>query len=461
MILPKSIILELSRDKFFFRIFYNLKLKIYMIGKKLKVFDSNPRIYSQITPDFNKMIKVIFFNSLGFFYYLFLLSNIPTQYFNATGPQIGMVFSCNTIGILISSIIIGPLSDKYGKMKKKLVSFGSFGRSIALILMYFAINFKSLKLFNIAIFFQGFIVMFFWTPLDTLISEKSSKKYRSKAFAKRTSLIGIGSLVGTLIAFCILGFSSYFFPHNLWLFYSPLVIFAFCNIYAGIKFHNDVNENLIIINHNRNETNIEQIEQNSNRRVVIGFVLLLIVTFLISINNSFANPFLQAYLIDNIVQDPMIIMLIYFPAHIFGYILAPKLSALSLRVNIYVSITSICIFGAISTWIVISTTSGLIFSMVLLFDSLFVIVEELIIKTYSSEISPDHRGKIFSSMSFVKYGGAIVAPIIGGFVWENVGHKVPFQITIIAEVLLAIPYVLSIYFLIPRRNGLIRQKSKN
>ena len=174
-----------------------------------------------------------------------------------------------------------------------------------------------------------------------------------------------------------------------------------------------------------------------------------------------ANPFLQAYLLDNLIQDPMMIMMIYFPAHIFGYILAPKLSVLSLRVNIYVSITSICIFGAISTWIVISTRSGLIFSMVLLFDSLFVIVEELIIKTYSSEISPDHRGKIFSSMSFVKYGGAIVAPIIGGFVWENVGHKVPFQITIIAEVLLAIPYVLSIYFLIPRRNGLIRQKSKN
>jgi len=411
-----------------------------------------PPIDFETTNDFDKMIKVIFFNSLGFFYYLFLLSNIPAQYFNATGPQIGLVFSLNTIGILISSIIIGPLSDKYGKMKKKLVCIGSFGRAIALILMYFAINFKSLKLFNIAIFFQGFIVMFFWTPLDTLISEKSSKKYRSKAFAKRTSLIGIGSLVGTLIAFCILGFSSYFIPQNLWLFYSPLVIFAFCNIYAGIKFHNDVNENLIIINQNRNETNIEQIDQNSNRKVVIGFVLLLIVTFLISINNSFANPFLQVYLIDNIVQDPMIIMLIYFPAHIFGYILAPKLSNLSLRVNIYVSITLICVIGAISTWIVISTTSGLIFSMVLLFDSLFITVENLISQTYSSEISVAHRGKIFSAMSFFKYGGAIVAPVIGGVVWEEIGHKIPFIITIFVEILLIVPYLLAIYFLNPRRN---------
>ena len=315
--------------------------------------------------------------------------------------------------------------------------------------MYIAIIFNSLELFIIAIFFQGFVVMFFWTPLDTLISEKSSREYRTKAFAKRTYLIGIGSLVGTLIVFCILGFSSYFYPQNIWLYYSPLVIFALCNIYAGIKFHHDVNENLIITYQNHNETNIEQ---DINRRIVIGFVLLLIVTFLISINNSFANPFLQAYIIDNIIQDPMIIMLIYFPAHIFGYILAPKLSDLSLRVNIYVSIALICVFGAISTWIVISTTSGLIFSMVLLFDSLFVTVENLISQTYSSEISTAHRGKIFSAMSFVRYGGAIVAPIIGGIVWEEIGHKTPFYITIIAEILLIIPYILAIYFLIPRRN---------
>ena len=328
-----------------------------------------PPIYSQTTTDFDKMIKVIFFNSFGFFYYLFLLSYIPAQYFNASGTRIGFIFSCNTVGILISSVIIGPLSDKYGNLKKLFVSIGSFGRAIALLLIYIAINIRSLELFTVATFFQGLIVMFFWTPLNLLITEKSSIGFRTNAFAKGTSLIGIGSLVGTLIAFGVLVFSTYFFPQNIYLFYCALVIFAFCNIYAGIRFHYDVNENLIFSNQNSYEINIGQ---NIDKRIVIGFVLLLIVTLLISINNSLANPFLQAYLVENIIQDPLIIMLIYFPAHIFGYIFAPKLSKFSFRVNIYVSIALICFFGAISTWIVISTTSGLIFSMVLLFDSLFV-----------------------------------------------------------------------------------------
>jgi len=420
-----------------------------MIDRKIRKIESYFQTNTQTTADFEKMMKVIFFNSLGFFYYLFLLSYVPTKYFNASGPQIGLVFSCNTIGVLISSIIVGPLSDKYGKLKKSFVSIGSFGRAIALILMYFAINIQSLGLFTGAIFFQGLLVMFFWTPLNLLISEKSSKEFRTKAFAKGTSLIGIGSLVGSILAFGILGFSSYFSPQNVWLFYSPLVIFAFCNIFSGIKFHFDVNEFLIFTYPKDYKINFEQ---RNDKRVVIGFTLFLIVTFLISINNTLANPFLQAYLIENIIQEPLMIMLIYFPAHIFGYIFAPKLSNLSLRVNIYVLIAMICFFGAISTWIVISTTSGLIFSVVLLFDSLFVTAETLIQQTFTSKLSNKHRGKIFSAMSFVKYGGAIAAPILGGFIWEEIGHEIPFLITIFAEILLIIPYILAIYFLNQRRN---------
>ena len=399
------------------------------------------------TTDFDKMIKVIFFNSFGFFYYLFLISYIPAQYFDASGLQIGFVYSCNMAGVLISLIIIGPLSDKYRNQKKLFVTIGSFGRAIALFLMYISINIQSLELFTVVIFFQGFIVMFFWTPLDVLISERSTKEYRTNAFARRTYMIGIGSLVGTLIVFGIIGISTYFFPQNIWLFYSPLVIFALLNIFAGIKFYIDVNDQVIDILVTDEDNN-----QGYDTRIIIGFILLLVVTLLISINNTFANPFLQAYLIENIVQDPLIIMLIYFPAYIFGYILAPKLSNLSLRVNIFASITLICVFGAISTWIVISTTSGLIFSVVLLFDSLFVTVENLIKQTYTSNISNRHRGKIFSAMSFVRYAGAIAAPMIGGYVWENNGHKAPFQITIIAEILLIIPYLLAIYYIIPRRS---------
>ncbi len=404
-------------------------------------------ISSQTTADFDKMIRVIFFNSFGFFYYIFLLSYVPAKYFNGSGLQIGMVFSSNILGYLISSMIIGFLSDKYRNWKKIFVSIGSFGRGIALILMYMAINLKSLKFFIFAVFFQGFIVMFFWTPLDILISEKSDKEYRTIAFARRANLIGIGSLVGTLLAFCILGLSTLLTHQNAWFFYCPLILFAFCNFYAAIRFYFDVNDEIVDFPDEKEE-NMKKID----KRVLIGFILLLVVTLLIAINNTFANPFLQAYLIEYIVQDPMIIMLIYFPAHIFAYIIAPKLGNIINRINIYLAISLICFFGAISTLIIISTTSAIVFSAVLLFDSLFVTVETLIKQNYSSKISPQNRGKIFSAMSFVQYVGAIVSPLVGGLVWERFGHKIPFQVTIIVEILLIVPYLLAIYFLIPRRN---------
>jgi len=345
---------------------------------------------------------------------------------------------------------MGPLSDNFKDHRKLFVSIGTFGRGISLLIMYIAINIKSLELFIGAIFFQGCSVLVFWTPLDMLISEKSSEEFRTKAFGKRTYMIGIGCLVGTLIAFGIIGLSTYFFPQYIWLFYSPLVVFALFNFYAGIKVYSVIADEVkeILISHDNASNEINN-KQNDEMRIIIGFILLLIVTFLISINNTFANPFLQAYLIENIVEDPMIVMLIYFPSMIFGYILAPKLSKFSDSVNIYLSITLICVFGAISTWIVISTTSGLIFSAVLIFDSLYLTVEDLIKQNYTSKISSKHRGKIFSAMYFVQYTGAIIAPIIGGFVWENFGHKTPFQITILVEILLIVPYLLAIYYLIP------------
>ena len=416
-----------------------------MIKKKIRYPVSNHQLKLKTTSDFDKMIPAVFFNSLGFFYYIFLLSFIPAKYFNATGPQIGMVFSSNIFGYLISSTIIGFLSDKYRK-KKKLVTIGSFGRGIALILMYLAINFKSLKFFIGAVFFQGLIVMFFWNPLDILISEKSTKEYRTIAFARRANLIGVGSLVGTLIAFGILGVSTLINPENTWFFYSPLVIFAICNFYAAIRFYFDVNDEIIDLSDEK------EIETNKiDKRVFIGFILLLVVSLLIAINNNFANPFLQAYLIEHIVQDPRIIMMIYFPSHIFAYIIAPKLGNIIKKINVYLAISLVCFFGAVSTWIVVSTTSGLVFSAVLLFDSLFVTVENLIKQTYMSKISIQHRGKIFSTMSFVQYFGAIVSPLAGGLVWEKFGHKFPFYITIIVELLLIAPYLLAIYFLITKK----------
>ncbi|GAI54714.1 unnamed protein product, partial [marine sediment metagenome] len=151
------------------------------------------------------------------------------------------------IGGLLSAPIVGYLTDRISK--KLLILIGSFGRATCYILMYVGILLASFMLFTAGMFILGFFVGFFWTPLDTLISEKSNKANRSFAFGKRGGMMGKGNLVGSVISFTIFSLSNIFVPENLFLVYSPLLLFALSNILGGFIFHFKVDEKLTFDKH--------------------------------------------------------------------------------------------------------------------------------------------------------------------------------------------------------------------
>ncbi len=124
----------------------------------------------KMTPDFIPMIRIIFWNSMGFFFFSFLIPYVINQL--ASPAILGLAFSIQMIGGLLSAPLVGYLTDHVSK--KLLILIGSFGRATCYILMYIGILLASLLLFTAGMFILGFFVGFFWTPLDTLISEKSN-----------------------------------------------------------------------------------------------------------------------------------------------------------------------------------------------------------------------------------------------------------------------------------------------
>ena len=57
----------------------------------------------------------------------------------------------------------------------------------------------------------------------------------------------------------------------------------------------------------------------------MGFILFCIVILLANINGSLAKPFLNVYIIEEIINDELIASFIYIPAGIAAMYLAPKL----------------------------------------------------------------------------------------------------------------------------------------
>jgi MFS family permease len=215
--------------------------------RKLKNVNNHQNMNTITTPDFIPMIRIIFWNSLGFFFFSFLIPYVTIKLLEVSRTELGLAFSIQTVGGLLSSPIVGYLTDRISK--KLLVLIGSFGRAAAYISMYFGIIMSNYIIFTGGMFVLGFFVGFFWTPLDTLISEKSSKMNRSFAFGKRAAMIGWGNFAGSMVSVTIFLTFSIISPEVLLLVYSPLLIFAASNILGGIIFHRKVDEELTYEKH--------------------------------------------------------------------------------------------------------------------------------------------------------------------------------------------------------------------
>lgn len=414
----------------------------------------------RFTPDFKAMIRIVIWNSLGFIFVEFIMVYVANQILGASGTQVGLVFSLLTMGSLISSFIVGYFTDRVSK--KFLIMLGSFGRGISYFSFYAAVILKSLPGVYISCLLLGFGAGIFWVPFDTLISDKSNKYYRSSAFGQRRFAMGIGMIGGAVIGFLIFGVTIVFFPENSFVIYGAFPLFGIANFYAGIQFSRKVDENRKYIQvedqvaeaenneQDRFQNNkIKSVIKSSFKIFMIGMSLLFITLFLANINAGIYRPFIQPYILENIENNPALVSWIYIPTTVIGTLFAPKLGNLADKVNIYISITIASILGGITTWFVITSKDLWIFTFLLIIDNAIALFSSFALINFLSRISKKHRGKLFGSLASFEQLGFSLGPIIGGFVWDNIGQAAPFLISIIVEWSLIPLFIIGFWILNP------------
>lgn len=261
--------------------------------KKESIPDSH-----KFTSDFDSVIFIVVWNALGLFFVDFIMTYMISQVLGATGVAIGLFPAFLTFGGLISSSFIGYLTDHYSK--RILVMIGAFGRGLSYFGLYASIIMQSL----VGMYFSGFLLglgaYIFWNPLDTIISEKSSKYHRSSAFGKRRFALGIGMILGTIVGFTIFSLTNIFTPDNVFLIFSAIPIFGIANFYAGIQFSRKVDEqkkfqypgDLINGTGENFESEINNITQSekSVHFYLLGIILLFCALFLGAINIGIYRP---------------------------------------------------------------------------------------------------------------------------------------------------------------------------
>jgi MFS family permease len=428
---------------------------------------------------------------------MFIKSYVVIYYFGGSGVDLGIVMSLQPLARLFSMPLIAYLTDHTSK--KRLVLIGSMGRTIAYFMYWMSLIIPNLFLFGAGTFVQGLLVGFFWPPFFSLISEKSFKGNRTQALATgRGKMIGYGFLMGAFISIPIFGFVSIFLPENIPLMYSPLLIFATINLFAGYRFYKKVDEDLtyetfiaslndsILKSNNRNGSvtinnakkdnkNIEHPINNDRKDpkdFYIGFFILLLGILVTSITGTIYSPFISAYLIESLLPDfseriiPIIVMIVYFPAQVLSQLVASLLGRSFDRISPLKSVIVIGIFKALMIWLLISAFSPIDFAIILIF--LYIAGESnvYLIQAIMSRISIKHRGKIFGLNMWIDRLGRVIGPIIGGILWTTLGYNLPFIISIYIGLFLVPIFMLAIHKLSPHmveqveidRIGIIRIK---
>ncbi|MFX1570999.1 MAG: MFS transporter [Promethearchaeota archaeon] len=415
----------------------------------LKLFKTDLERFSS---DFNDMLKIVLLNSLGFFFIGFWIPIIANTSMGATGFQLSLVVSVQVLGRMLSGFIVGFITDKI-KSRTFLVLIGSFGRAIAYFIIYSAIITNYIFLLGIGTFTLGFMAGVFWVPFNAFVAEKSSKNHRSQAYGKRDSSNAIGQVLGSLFGFTLLMVASSF-TDNAFILYGAIPIFGLGNLIAGVRFYYKVDEKIKFIEDSENNNNLDinpsgKTKLFYSRAISIGLALLMIVLFLGSVNGSIARPFLNIYLLENIESNVNIVIWAYLPAGILATLFAPKLGAIVDKLRPSIGITIVSFLGALVTWFLINSANIWIFAALLLIDMTIMIAAGLIFQNLVSRISKEHRGKILGFGEFFTYLGNAIGPILGGIVWDFLGSKYPFIISIFVELSLIPLYLGVVYLLIP------------
>lgn len=451
-----------------------------MSQSKSKSTDKKSSEPIKTTPDFNAMIRITFWNGLGFIFFMFIKSYVVIYFFGGTGVDVGIIMSLQPLARLFSMPLIAYLTDHTSK--KKLVLIGSMGRTLAYSLYWISLVLPNLVLFGAGTFIQGLLVGFFWPPFFSLISEKSFKGNRTEALATgRGKMIGYGFLMGAFISIPIFASVSIFMPNNISLMYSPLLIFATINTVAGYRFYKRVDEDLtyerFIASLNGSSSNLNNrsglanaINANEKNEIMesqltdgkkdqtaffIGFFILLLGILATSMTGTIYSPFISAYLIESLLPDfsvrivPIIVMIVYFPAQVLSQLVASRLGKLFDHISPLKSVLIIGIFKALMIWLLISAFSSIDFAIILIF--LYIALESnvYLIQAIMSRISIKHRGKIFGLNMWFDRLGRVIGPLIGGVLWDTLDYNLPFIISIYTGLCLIPIFLIAIRKLSP------------
>lgn len=349
---------------------------------------------------------------LGSFAFGFMSFILPvySKRIGGNALTIGGLFSIFSVVALILRPFIGKGTDRYGRKPFFITAFFFYG--ISMLLFSYSTSVISLY---ISRFIQAIGASFMWTSAYSIAIDIANNGERGVAIGHVDGASNKGALYGALIGFVILSNFTLMRGWNI-LFKG----YAILSILAGYIAYKYIPETKTV--------DSKQVESDS-KKLNSNFIRLLLIVFISSISTSMLSPLLMIYLQDKFTTDIGTLATAFIPAAVVYAFLPSRFGGISDK---YGRIMPMAI-GLIGSGIVSIGFTHIhsigILAVFWVLESLGIVMASPAQEALVADIvGKDIRGSAYGLYLFVFSLGAVIGPLIGGWLYDSFGYAVPFYL---------------------------------
>lgn len=323
---------------------------------------------------------------------------------------IGGLFSIFSVVTLILRPLIGKGIDRYGRKSFFISAFLFY--AIAMLLFSYSTN---IILLYISRLIQAIGASFMWISAYSIAIDVSDTGKRGESMGQVDGANARGALYGAIIGFIILGKIPLMSGWSL-LFKG----YAILSIIAGYIAYKHIPETITV----NDEKNTQ-----ADSRLNTEFFKLLSIVFINAISTSMLSPLLMIYLQDRFTENIGTLATAFIPAALVYAFLPSRLGGISDKIGRVVPMTiGLTVSGIVSLCFTRFFSIEILATLWVL-ESIGIVMASPAEEALVADIVGENiRGSAYGIYLFVSSLGASMGPLLGGWLYDSLGHAYPFYL---------------------------------
>jgi DHA1 family multidrug resistance protein-like MFS transporter len=362
--------------------------------------------------------RAIFWVSLPFGILSFVLP-IYGKDLGASALEIGGFFSAVSIVPVIVRPFLGRALDRWGR--RPFLLFGLFSHAVAMIVFSFA---SSVFLLTVARFVQGLGTAFLWLTASTIVADEAKETGRGHDFGLIDEASNRGAIIGTTAGFVVITVFSNQEWTQIWFWiFSSYSVLALLGFWYGLR---GVPETRPVVNS-------LQVESRSFSGQLLA---LMGIVFITGASSAMVWPLLMVFLQDILHAEVWALALAYLPAALLSSFLPSRMGRIADRWGRKPPMIAGLMVGALASTLIPNLRNILGLTILWAVESLGYIASLPAERAFVADIAgEDVRGTSYGLYTFAYFLGAVLGPLAGGWLYDNLGHGTPFYLNAVVLLL--------------------------